>query len=411
MERDREDHFLARVIRCPHAFYDGSLAKEPVHELPAGDGYLVTRYEDLVRVARHPETFTSTRLRYDEGDPDAAAIAAAGYPSPPTVVDNDPPDHGKYRDVGFQAFAPKRLGTYEPTIRRLCDELIDDFVERGAVDFVAEFCRKLPMAVICQMLGLPKEAGDRLTILADARTELLQKNVPRQEALRLQKLVVEFERFIAAEIDDRRASPREDVLTEIVHTPPDPSIECKLPHLVAMVKIIFTAGTETTSFLLANAFWLLLTLEGCYKRVIDDLTLIPQVLEETLRFESPAQWNPRRCLVDTDIGGKTIAAGSRLLLWWGAGNRDKTVFPVPGAFDLDRANVRRHLGFGIGPHTCVGAPLARLEGRIAMEQVLKRLRDLRLEDPAYEPEWVSSTVLRGIAGLPLQFTPGKRMYN
>jgi cytochrome P450 len=407
-EQDAQ-HFLTDLMQCPYPHYEEYLAEDPVPELPARDGYMITRYEDVVWAARHPENFTSMRVRYDEDDPDAAAIAAKGYPSPATVVDNDPPAHTKYREAGFQAFAPKRLEVWEPTIRVLTDELIDGFVERGEADFGGEFCRQFPMAVVCEMLGVERTAGPRLSELADARTELLQKYVPRQRALQLQELVVEFEQFIAAEIEDRQTNPRDDVLTEIIQTPHDPSIEMELPHLIAMVKIIFTAGTETTSYLLANALWLLLTLDGLYDRVLDDLSLVPQLLEETMRFESPAQWSQRRCVVDTEIGGKVIPAGSRILLMWAAGNRDDSLFPGASGFDLDRSNSRRNLGFGIGPHTCVGAPLARLEARIAMEQVLTRLRDLRLADPSYEPAWVNSTVLRGLAKLPIRFAPGERV--
>jgi cytochrome P450 len=245
--------------------------------------------------------------------------------------------------------------------------------------------------------------------MADARSTLVSRFVPKNEALRLQQLIVEMEQLIAAEIEDRRSNPRDDVLTEIVQTEPDPSIKCELPHLIAIVKIILTAGTETTGFLLGNATWLMLTLEGCYERVSNDLSRIPQLLEETMRFESPAQWSQRRCVVDTEIGGKPIPAGTKVLLMWAGANRDPSLFRDPGKFDLDRDNVRRHLGFGIGPHTCVGAPLARLEARVAMEQVLRRLRDLRLADADFEPAWVESPVIRGVKELPLRFAPGPRL--
>jgi cytochrome P450 len=402
------EHAWTERLWSPYDFYDELLAGGPVHELPEDDGYMITRYEDIVWAARHPEIFTSKRVRYDEDDPEAAAIAADGYPSPATVNDNDPPEHTRYRDVAFDAFSPKRVPAYEPMIRRISDELIDTFVERGGVEFVDEFCRRLPIAVICELLGLPRDSADDLRRWADARTELLGKYVPRAQALELQRLGVEFEQFLAREIEARRVDPREDVLTEMIQTTPDPSIECGLPHLVAMAKIMVSAGTETTTYLLASALWLLLTHEGSYDEVALNPGLISPLLEETLRYESPSQWSQRRCVTDTVIGGTLIPAGARVLLTWGSGNRDATLFSEAKEFDLARSNVRRHLGFGIGPHTCVGAPLARLEGKVALEQVLSRLKNLRLDAGNHEPSWLEITAAHGLSELRLHFDPGAK---
>jgi cytochrome P450 len=401
-----QEHAWTEVLKCPYEFYAGLHADDPIHELPGDDGFMITRHEDVVWAARHPERFTSRRIRYDELDPEAAEIAQAGYPSPPTVVDNDPPEHSKYRDLGFQAFSPKRVQQFEPMIRRLTDELIDGFAERGRVELMGEFCRLLPMAVICEMLGLPRDDAADLTRWADGRTELLQKYVPRERALELQRLEVEFEQYLGREIEARQASPRDDVLSEIANTTPDPAIECELPHRVAMVLMIVSAGTETTAYALGSAIWLLLTHEGLYERVCRDHALIPRLFEETLRNESPSQWSQRRCVIDTELSGTVIPAGSRVLLMFGAGNRDRALFPEPQEFDLDRPNVKRHLGFGAGPHSCVGAPLARLEARIALERLLARLQNLGLEGPVFEPWWVESTVLHGLGELRLRFDPG-----
>jgi cytochrome P450 len=394
------------VMRCPYPFFERLRAESPVAKLPDRDDYLVTRYEDVVSVARRPEIFSNLRISLADEDPDVQAAATHGIPIAPTVVDNDGPGHAIYREAGFGALSPTRIQAYAPIVARIADELIDRFADRGSADYVAEFSGVLPLAVMTELLGLPPESTDELPRWIAAWATYLQKFVSKEQAVELQRLVVAYDTFLVEHIEARRAEPRDDVLSEIVHADVGGAVPYEVPQILSIVKQYMTAGTETTAHLLANTLWILLHERGLLERVAGDLSLIPAVLEESLRFESPAQFTQRRCVVDTELHGTVIPAGSRILLMWGAANRDEATFPDAGRFDVDRPNARRHIAFASGPHTCAGAPFARLEARVALERLFSRISDIRLEDPSATASWEQPSLsVRGPRELRILFEP------
>jgi cytochrome P450 len=405
-QRERPTYSWPEVMAEPYDFYEEIQAESAVHRLEDADGYLITRYDDVVWAARQPERFSSKRIALRDVDPEVAAIADEGYPTVPTVVDNDPPDHTKYRTIGFQAFGPTRLAAYEPQIRLIANDLIDDWIDRGSVEFVSEFASKLPMAVMLTLCGIPRDAAAQIKVWVDDWVQLLMKYVGKDSALDLQRSVVELEKFIAHHLEERKRNPRDDVLSELVHAEIEGDLPLELPHLISIAKIYLTAGTQTTAHTLGSAMWLLSQHPDVLERVSGDLSLVPRLIDETLRLQSAAQWSPRYCVADTEVGGTLIPAGSRVLLVWASASRDASVFAEPATFDIDRPNVKRHVGFGAGPHTCVGAPLGRLEARIALQELLPRITNVRLAVSPKEISWRQPVpAIRGPIELPLLFDP------
>lgn len=391
------------VMRCPFPFYRTLLDEQPVYEIPGRGEFLLSRREDVLWAARHPEIFSSKRIMPADRDEELKAVADEGVPLVPVLVNNDPPDHAAYRALMFTSLAPRRVATYEGRIRSIVDELIDGFADRGHVEFFSEFAGRLPMLVITSLLDMPREDVDRLQHWADDWTELQQSYASKDRALRLQRSAVEYERYLVRLLDERRARRGDDVLSELVHAEVPDGLPLGDPQLVALTKIFLSAGTETTAFMLANTMWLLLHEAARMRRVVADRSRIPAMLEESLRLESPAQWSQRRCMRDTVVGETTIPAGARVLLLWAAANRDEAEFADAETFDGDRSNARRHVAFGSGIHTCIGAPLARLEGRVTFERLLERLPNLRLDGGDRAVEHYESPVIRGITSLPLRF--------
>jgi cytochrome P450 len=390
------------ALECPYPFYE-KLHEAGVYQVPGTHDFLVSRYEDVLWVLRHPELFSSRRGFMYEKDPELAAVAARGYPPVPTVVDNDDPAHAAYKQLIFQAIAPRRLTAFEPMIARIVNELIDGFIDRGEVEFISEFAMELPLRIFAEILEIsPSEVPDLRRWVGDWVT-LLSQTASKERALELQESVVEYDQFIARTLEERMRNPGDDVLSELVQSRIDPAFPLGMTELVALAKIFVTAGTESTLDMMGNAMNLLLENPDQMASVAESPKLIPKMIEEALRTDPPTHWAKRVTLEDTEVGGVRIPAGSRVVVVLGAANRDDRMFDNPDRFDIDRANSKRHVAFGSGIHTCVGAPLARLEGRIAFEALLSRAENWRRAVPSAELRHGPSPMLRGLTSLPLLF--------
>jgi cytochrome P450 len=232
---------------------------------------------------------------------------------------------------------------------------------------------------------------------------LLSKMVSRERSFELQESVVRYDQFVAGILEERMRNPGDDVLSELVQSKIDPEFPLEMTQLVALAKIFVTAGTETTVVLLGNAMNLLLENPDQMALVADSPQRIPAMIEEALRTDPPTHWTHRVALEDTEVGGVPIPAGSKVLVVLGAANRDGQMFPDPDRFDIDRPNSKRHLAFVTGIHTCVGAPLARLEARIAFEHLFSRATNWRLADPSSLLLHGKSPMMRSFRSLPLRF--------
>jgi cytochrome P450 len=386
------------VQECPYPYYDSLRS--------GGRHYVLTRYEDVVFAARHPELFSNRKYWQSDDDPDLAAILARQrFAIEPALVDNDPPTHTVYRRIASRAFTPGRLREVEPLIRARCTDLIDKFAGEPEIEFVERFCKPLPMRVLCDLLGVPRGMGSSINRWSEAYLALAGRQLPKDQALACQAEVVDFNNYIAELLEERLARPTDDVVTELTQAQTPDGRRLDLIEMSSILRNLMSAAGETTAFMLGNTMLQLLENPDEAAKVRADPALIPRMIEESLRRETPQQWNWRRVLQDTQIGGTTIPAGSWLHIVWAAANRDPSVFADPERFDPERPNTGKQLAFGLGIHFCLGAPLARMEGLIAYESLLERFSAIRLADRADAIVRRHVATSRSLESLHLALTP------
>jgi cytochrome P450 len=316
----------------------------------------------------------------------------------------DPPVHERQRKLSNKAFSMRRVAALEPAIRDLAESLIEAILpQRGARWSSAEWMRDvavpLPMTVIAGMIGLPGEDTPRLKRWSDAAVALLSGvNTPAQLAEHARQ-AGELAAYFGQRVDEAAIAPRDDVLGDLVRAC-EGSEALTRDEVVSILLQILTAGNESTTSLIGSALMLLLENPEIEARIRADRTLLEPFIEETLRLESPFHGHFRVVRRDTEVAGQPLPEGSRVMLLWGAANRDGDEFPNPDAIDLARPNAKAHLAFGIGIHHCIGAALARLETRLVLETLLERTSALRR--PETELEHVPSMLVRCLAALPIE---------
>jgi cytochrome P450 len=417
---DGFDPFASDVISDPVPWYARMRKEQPVFRVPGQGFYLVTAYDDVMAALRDTEVFsnrfTSPTLALGRGSPaiqtELEAILAEGYPRTATLLTNDPPAHTRFRRLVSRAFTPRRVASWQPAIERLCDELISAFAGRGEVEFVSEFAVPLPIGVIADALGVPRDMQPTFRRWTDDSTDLIGADVTDERRLAAARGLVEFQRYFAAELEARRRAPRDDFLTDLVHASLDGAEEglvdtrpLDVPEMLSILHQLLVAGNETTTTLLAESIRLLVDEPAEYARVAADTdgSHIAAVVEEALRLCSPAQGMFRIVTRDTVLGGVEIPAGATAIVMYASANRDERQWPDADSFCPGRDGVRQHLAFGNGIHFCIGAALSRAEAQTALPRLCRAMADPQLATDRldYKP----SFVLRGLRSLPLRFTP------
>jgi cytochrome P450 len=397
----------AEIWKDPYPFYAALRAEAPVFKVAGHDDYIISRHEDVLWALKHPELFSSRRKPRAVLDPDVAAVAARGLPRVATLMNADDPDHKTYRTLAAAAFTPRRLKTYQGFIADIVSALLDDFIPAGRVEFVSQFANLVPMLVICDLLGLPRSMAVDFKRWSDMVGELRSDYISKERALECHEALLAYESYLQAHIEGRWAEPGDDVLSEIVNTPittaEGPLEHADLAHLVDIAQSLVTAGNETTANLLANGMYQLLHHPEQLQMVMDRRELIPPMIEETLRLQTSAQYSTRIAVSDTVLHGVRIPEGARVLLMRAAANRDDDVFALPDQFTVERSNVHHHLGFGHGVHFCIGAPLARLEGRLAFEMLFDRAENFALAGAS--PPFSHHPLFRWPTRLDVEFNP------
>jgi cytochrome P450 len=354
----------------------------PVQHLAGID--LVTGYETVATVLRDPQTFSSRSPR----------------PLPPGEVQHivhlDGAEHARVRKLVNKAFTERTVAESAPRIQAIADELVDALAGRGAADLVPELTAPMPAIVFLELLGVP--AADRGKFLEWADDAIATSHTSEPSASD-----AEFRAYVLDQVRHRRTNPGDDFVSRLVHAE-EGRDRLSDPEVVAMLRILIIAGTETTTNAMSTLVHRLLDPHHLWERVRDDERLVPAAVEEALRIDPPLNWVPRIAVEATEIAGEPIADGTLVAVCVGHANRDATVFPNPDEFDPDRVRDAPHLTFGYGKHFCVGAPLARLEARIALQTLLRRLPDLRLAE-GYEFEPRGPVMMRGCKELPVRFTP------
>jgi cytochrome P450 len=395
---DLSDHdaFLDRV---PHEWFKTLRREDPVHfnAEPDGPGFwAVTRYADIREVHRHVELYSSEigGTSLEDLDPDAIEARKS-------MIDMDPPRHDELRGLIARRFTPRAVKVWEDAVRTVTDRVLDTALPTGEFDFVAEVSSEIPMQVFAEILGVPQEdrrhiieLGDKLLGNQDPEYAL-----PSDDSHRLLPFsspaaleMFEFGRKMAAA---RRREPRNDIVTQLAFEP------LTQREFDVYFVLLATAGNETTRHTITHGLLALLENPGELERLRRDPSLYPSAAEEMLRWATPVHHFRRTTTQETELAGTTLPAGAKVTTWFVSGNRDETVFEDPDRFDIGRTP-NKHMAFGPGGiHHCMGAHLARMEVRIAFEELLKRVRTIELTGPA---ERLRSNFFNGVKRLPVRVT-------
>ncbi len=371
----------------------------------------ITRYDDVLYVSRHPEVFSSEGgiTQFEPVDPDEQVAAAAGNGK--MLITMDPPRHVKLRRLVNKGFTPRAVSAMESEIRQITNQLLDDIAKKGRCDFVLDVSAQLPLAVICGMMGLERKDWDlmfQLTnkVLGQGDPEY-QTDVPEDqrgtiEAARITGNMgtMQMFGFFAQLLQQRQANKGHDLVSILV----DSEVEGeKLTEedILWFCFLLILAGNETTRNAISGGLVALCEHPEQRARLQADMSLLPQAVEEILRWVSPVTHMSRVALQDTEINGFPIKKGERVTMWYPSVNRDASVFREPDRFDITRTP-NEHLAFGIGEHFCLGAGFARLELKVIFEELFRRFPDIQIDGPV---ERLRSTFIGGIKHLPVKFTP------
>jgi cytochrome P450 len=399
-----EPDFPRGIQEDPYPFYEELREHAPLYKIPGRDDHFVARWEDIASITQQPELFSNAAPSDGRPEPPLPADYTFDY-RPASMAASDPPEHREKRLTGLKLIGRDRLREYAPLIERVADELIDGFATRGEAEFCADFADWLPVRVIAEVLGFPQEDVRDLRRWSD-RAGQGARYLTDEELAEERERVAGVHPYLEAAILDRYAAPREDGLSVLVADQVERDGELNLRYLMAEANVLLFAGNATTTHMLASTLLLALQHPDELRRVYEDPALIRTLLEESLRLESPVQFTQRVCTRDTEIGGAVVPAGTTVLCGWASGNRDPRRWEEPDELRLDRADGAKHqLAFGRGPHLCLGAPLARLEGEIAFQRILSRLAGLRLAPGKNDFRHIEHPHLRAPAAVHIEFDP------
>jgi cytochrome P450 len=407
----------------PYPYYEYLRAQCPVVHVPSSGVVAVTGYDELTQVYRDSATFSAVNsslgpfpLPFDVADDDDISerieLHRNEFPMSEHLVSFDPPKHTEHRALLNGLFTQARLKENEEFMWRLADQLIDEFAADGRCDFASAYGQPFPLLVIADLLGVP-EADHAMF------RELLAGKGPAEDPAWAQRdatgsvnmnPLAYLDKWFTAYISDRRATPAQDILTEMATQQfPDGSLP-EVADLVRIATFLFIAGHETTARLLSSALRVLAEDRELQDALRGNRDRIPNFVEEMLRLESPIKSDFRLTRTATTLGGVELPAGTTVMLLPGAANRDPRHFDCPAELRVDRSNARQNVAFARGAHSCPGGPLARIEGRVSIERILDRLIDIRLDEAHHGPagnrrfDYVPLYILRGLEALHIEFT-------
>ena len=382
----------SRTTQDPYPVYASLRARGPVHRSRLLNAWLFTRHCDVDVILRDHQHFGS--------DPRTGTLSSrlhAMLPPPDefTMLFLDPPDHTRLRALVNKAFTPKAVDDLEPRIRSILGALLDAIEDPAGFDLMHAVARPLPVIVIAEMLGVPPEDRERFRIWSTQRARLLEPMISPREREAGEAASKAFDAYFRPIIKARRTEPRDDIVSALARAEDDGGRLTERETL-NMLRLLLSAGNETSANLIGNGVLALLRHPEQLQRLRNDPSLIPAAVEELLRFDSPVQADFRRVLADCEVNGFALRKRDNVVLLLGAANRDPDVFEDPDRLDIGRSQ-GSHLSFGRGIHHCLGAPLARLEGRIVLEMLLDRFPQIGLLQK--RPRFRKGIVLRGLQSL------------
>lgn len=397
------------LIHCPYPFYAQLHAEAPVHRDPATGMWLIANYKDMQAVIKDVARFSNNLVLVDRRPtpvPDEAIriFAEDGFARPQCLQRNDPPQHGRFRKLVDRAFTAGRVKALGPYIEDVVRDLVDALPVGEPVDFIRHFAVPLPCIVIADQLGVPREDIPRLKLWSDALLDPVGMMITPEREIECAREVVEFQHYFAARIEERRAAPRDDILSNLVAAM-DGEAALTTEEVLNLLEQLLTGGNETTTNAIGSALLLLIDHPKQQERLRAEPARIGNFVEEVLRTETPVQGLFRQTTCDVVMGDVTIPQGAVVMLRHGAVNRDPAKFPDPDRFDIARDNAGAQLAFGAGVHFCPGAMLARAELATAFRQLLDRFSRVELAGKRDDIAYHSSFFLRGLRRLDVVFHP------
>lgn len=372
------DPFAARIQEDPYPYYRVLRDTYPVYYNERRDFWTLSRFADIQAAARQWEVYSNQ----NGVELDATQDFYPDTFGPGIVINTDPPEHERIRKVVHKAFTPKQIQSLEGRIRTTVGELLDALTEQPKADLAEDFTWRLPVSTISYLLGFP-EADHRYLERVMYDFEARQSEPGEADHFdlpdRAQQAGEELAGYIAEAVSERRKRPKDDLLSVIVEAERAGQLAPDEPR--GLTFILVMAGIDTTACLLSNTLHRLEDRPDDRRRLVEDPATIPGAVEEMIRWEAPVQGLARVATGDTTLHGETIPAGASVWLAYAAANRDERRFPDPDRLDLFREQ-RRHLGFGEGIHHCIGAPLARLESRIALQEFFGRFDEYEIVEPS-----------------------------
>ena len=373
----------------PFPHYRAMRENAPVFHDEQSGSWHVFRYDDVQRVLSEHATFSS-RMGGDAPSETGQLFAAS-------LITTDPPRHRQLRSLVSQAFTPKAVDALAPRISELADELLDRIASAGTADLIAGLAYPLPVIVIAELMGIPPADRDRFKQWSDI---IVSQTRAGAEDADHHAANMEMTGYFLDLIEQRRRRPGNDLVSNLLAAEIDGQ-KLSVAELLGFCSLLLVAGNETTTNLIGNAVLCFAEAPGTIERLRAEPSLLPQAIEEVLRYRSPVQSMYRVAAADAVLADVQIPAGAPLVAWIGSANRDERHFVKPDEFDIGRGP-SRHLAFGQGSHFCLGAPLARLEARIALEAVLSRLPGLTVAVGS-RLERMDSTIVYGLKELPVSW--------
>jgi cytochrome P450 len=383
------------VREDPYPFYAYLRRHAPVYQVAALGCWAISRYEDVVGVLKDPATFSSAALMTAIMGGDLNPV-----PGVPYMIGSDPPVHTRLRRLVNRAFTPRAVGEMEARIKDITRQLIADLDGRDEFDLVTELSTPLPVIVIAEMLGIEPERRRQFKHWSDDLVAVTSGAVAGDERDRIARSMAEFVAYLGQTIERRRVEPGNDLITGLVKAEEE-NQALTAPEILAMTLLLLVAGNETTTNLISNAALALLKHPGEMAKLRARPDLVPNAIEETLRYDGPVQMIFRQTTREVMVAGIAIPAGAFVMPLYASANHDERVFADPERFEVTR-DASEHIAFGLGIHYCLGANLARLEARIVLEEMLKQIGDLERIDAVVER--INSLIVRGPKSLRLRRT-------
>ena len=400
----RVDLFDPAFKADPYPTYARLRSSAPVYRaaLPDGRGvWLITRYEDVLAVLKDHRFVKDWRgALTPEQLAQVPPIPEVMKPLSQNMLDTDPPDHERLRALVSKAFTPRLIERLRPRVQAISDGLLDAVQDRGEMDLIDDYAFPLPITVIAELLGVPAEDRNNFREWSDAAVsgnasqEYMEEIlIPHMQA---------FTDYLRALFEEKRANPGDDLVSALVRAE-EAGDRLSEDELLGMVFLLLVAGHETTVNLIGNGVLALLQHPDQLRKLKEDPSLIKPAIEELLRYDGPVETSTERfAREDVEIGGQVIPRGEMVLVVLAAADHDPQRFSDPDELDITRTD-NRHLAFGKGIHHCLGAPLARMEGQIAISTLLRRMPNLRLKGSPESLSWRPGMILRGLRGLPVEF--------